>query len=172
MPEHGHSGLEAGCRLDPAAECIAHSLFGQLKVTERIPLLRAGRHRHRRLERPHLHPLGHDDDAEVFALGAPPVQVCNDGIQLRLEFRNDDHVGAARQATDHRHPSGVPSHHLHHHDAVMGRRCGVQPVESLDHDSDRGIEADAELSDREIVVDRLRHAHHRVAAVAHRRRDR
>jgi len=32
---------------------------------------------------------------------------------------------------------------------------GVQPIECLDDHADRGIEADAELGDREVVVDRL-----------------
>ena len=100
------------------------------------------------------------------------MQVRDHGLKLRLELRNDDHVGAARQATDHRHPAGVPAHHFNDHDAVMGRSGGVQSIEGLHHDANRGIEADAELGRREVVVDRLRHPNDRIAGIAHRGRNR
>src|SRR3989449_3005442 len=148
VPQHGHPRLEAGRLLDPGAERIAHPLLSKLEMTERVALLRCGRHRHRRLERAHPYPFGHHDDAGGFPLGAPPVQVIDDSLELRLELRNDDHVSAPRQATDHRHPAGITPHYLNHHDAMMGRGGGVEPIESLDHDANGGIEADAELGHR------------------------
>src|SRR5207245_9222328 len=68
VAEDGDPGLEAGRLLDPGAERVTHPLFGELHVTEGIPLLRCRRDGDRRLERPHLHPLGYADDAESLSL--------------------------------------------------------------------------------------------------------
>ncbi len=95
------------------------------------------------------------------------MQVRHDRLELRRKLRDDDHVGAAGQAAHHRDPPGVATHDFDHHHAMMGGGGGVQAIERLDHDPDRGIEADAELGDREVIVDRLWDADHRVPGVAH-----
>ena len=168
MTEHGDTGLEAGCLLDPGAERIAHTLLGKLHVTECVAFLRTGGHRHRRLERPHLHAFGDDDDAEVLAFAPTVMQMLDDGVELRWKLGDDDHVGAPCQAAHHRNPAGVASHHLHHHDAVVRGRRRVQSIQRLNDDPDRRVEADAKLGDREVIVDRLGDTHHRIASIAHR----
>ena len=95
------------------------------------------------------------------------MQVLDDRLELGGKLRDDDHVGATGQPADHCDPSGIATHHLHHHHAMMGGGGGVQAIERLDHHTDRGIESDAELGDGEVVVDGLRYADHRIAAVTH-----
>jgi hypothetical protein len=100
------------------------------------------------------------------------MQVLDDRLELCRKLRDDDHVGAPGQAAHHRDPTGVATHHLDdHHPVVRGGR-GMQAIECLDDDPDRGIEADAELGDGEVIVDRLGDADHRIAGVAHGGRDR
>ena len=171
MTKHRDPCLETGCLFDPGAERIAHALLGELNVTEGVPLLGRGCHRHRRLERPHLHALCDNDDAEILAFTAAVMQVLDDRLELGGKLRDDDHVGAAGQPSHHCDPSGIATHHLDNHDAMMGGGRGVQPIERLDHHADRGIESDAELGDGEVVVDRLRDADHRIVGLAHGRRD-
>ncbi len=54
-----------------------------------------------------------------------------------------------------RDPAGVPAHHLDDEDAVVGLGGGVQPVDGLGRDVDRGVEAEGEVGAGEVVVDRL-----------------
>ena len=65
----------------------------------------------------------------------------------------------------HRDPAGVAAHHLDDHDAVVRLRGGVQPVDRLGADRDRGVEAERVVGAREVVVDRLRDADDRRAEV-------
>ena len=47
----------------------------------------------------------------------------------------------------------------------------MQPVERLGHDRDRCVEADAELGDGQVVVDRFRHSDRREPRLVERRAD-
>jgi hypothetical protein len=55
----------------------------------------------------------------------------------------------------------VPPHHLDDHDAVVGLGGRVQPVDRFRRDEDGGVEAERVVRPGEVVVDRLRNAHHR-----------
>jgi hypothetical protein len=55
---------------------------------------------------------------------------------------------------------GVAPHHLDDEHAIVALRRGVQLVERLDHGAHRGVEAERVDRARDVVVDRLRHAHH------------
>src|SRR5207248_3060371 len=72
-----------------------------------------------------------------------------------LELRDDHEVCPARDTSHQRDPAGVAAHHLDHHHAVVGGGGRVQAVERFGDDADGGVEADAELGRRKVVVDRL-----------------
>src|SRR5665648_32253 len=55
----------------------------------------------------------------------------------------------------HRDPAGVPPHHLDHHHAVVALSGGVQPVDGLCRDVERGVEPDRQIGSLDVVVDRL-----------------
>ena len=57
-----------------------------------------------------------------------------------------------------RDPARVPAHHLDHQRAVVAVAGGVQPVDRLHRDADRGVEAEGVVGGVEVVVDRLRDA--------------
>ena len=73
-------------------------------------------------------------------------------------LRDQDDVGAAGQAGVQRDPAGVPAHHLDDQRAVVRLGGGVQPVDRLHRDVDRGVEAERVVGGVEVVVDRLGHA--------------
>ena len=62
-----------------------------------------------------------------------------------------------------RDPARVAAHDLDDEGTVMAFRGGVQPVDRLHRDVDRGVEAEGVVGRAEVVVDRLGHADHRQA---------
>jgi hypothetical protein len=62
-------------------------------------------------------------------------------------------------------PAGVPAHDLDDQRTVVGLGRGVQPVDGLDRDRDRRVEAERVVGRAEIVVDRLGYADDRDALV-------
>ena len=57
-----------------------------------------------------------------------------------------------------RDPARVAAHHLDHEHPVVRLGGGVQPVDRLGGDVDRGVEAEREVGAAEVVVDGLRYA--------------
>ena len=107
--------------------------------------------------------LGDDDDREVLATRVAALDQVAAALDLDRELGDQDRVGAAGDAGVHGDPARVPSHHLDDHDAVVALRRRVQPVDRLGDDRDGGVETEGVVGRREIVVDRLRHAHDRGA---------
>ena len=70
-----------------------------------------------------------------------------------------------------RDPAGVPAHHLDDEHPVVRLGGGVQPVDRLARDVDRGVEAEGEVGAGEVVVDRLGYADHVDAEVGELGRD-
>ena len=87
-------------------------------------------------------------------------------VDVERHLGDEDHVGAAGEPRVQRDPAGVAAHHLDDHDAVVALGRRVQAVDRVGRDLHRGVEAEREVGGREVVVDRLRHAHdvHAVAA--------
>ena len=75
-----------------------------------------------------------------------------------LDLRDQHDVGAAGESRGQRDPAGVASHDLDDHDALVALRGRVEPLERLDDDLDRGLEADRVVGRLEVVVDGLGHA--------------
>jgi hypothetical protein len=67
-----------------------------------------------------------------------------------------DHVGAAGHARAQCEPARAVPHQLDDDDAVVAGRRGVQPVDRLGADLERGVEAERDVGLRDVVVDRLR----------------
>jgi hypothetical protein len=165
MPKHGHARLEAGFALHVAGEKVADSALGKPDVSEsvllRLPLALSFELGDPRAFRDH-------DDAEQLSLPAPAVQVRDHLLERDLELRDEDQVGPAGDAPHHSDPARVTTHDLDHHHAMVCGGGRVQPVERFGDHSDGGVEADAELGHREVVVDRLRNSHGREACLVQR----
>ena len=111
--------------------------------------------------------LGHHHDRRVPGL-EPVLHVLTDLVQAERPLGDEDHVRPAGQSRVQRDPARVPAHHLDHHHPVMGGRGGVQAVERLHHDADRGVEPDAEVGRRQVVVNGLGNADGRVSGLVQR----
>ncbi len=70
-----------------------------------------------------------------------------------------------------RDPAGVPAHHLDDQHPVVALGRGVQAVDGLGRDADRGVEAERVVGARQVVVDRLGHADDVHAQLVQLRRD-
>ena len=79
--------------------------------------------------------------------------------RLNVNFRDQDHVGAARDASRQRDVPGIPAHDFQHHDTGVAGRRRLQPVQRLGGDTHGGVVPDGGLCQAQIVVDRLGHAH-------------
>jgi hypothetical protein len=64
-----------------------------------------------------------------------------------------------------------PAHHLDQQHPLVGLRSGVQPVDHLGRDADRGVEAEGQVGAVDVVVDGLGDADDRHTLTGqHRRR--
>src|SRR5690606_12859832 len=122
-------------------------------VAERVQL--GGLELHLALDR--VSALGDHDDRRVAGAEAG-LHVLADAVDVERLLRDEDHVGAAGHAGVQRDPSGVTAHDLADEGPVVGLRGGVQPVDGLGGDVDRGVEAEGVVGARQVVVDRLGHA--------------
>ena len=86
-----------------------------------------------------------------------PTQLA-DRVDVELALGDQDHVGAAGEPGVEGDPAGVAAHHLDDQHPVVAVGGGVQAVDRLHRDVDRGVEAEGVVGGAEVVVDRLRHA--------------
>ena len=85
-------------------------------------------------------------------------------------FGDEDVVGGDGDPGEAGDPAGVAAHGLDDHDAAVALGGGPEAVDGLGHDVDRGVEAEGEVGDHQVVVDGLgdaddRHAELFVEAV-------
>ena len=114
--------------------------------------------------------LGDHDDRRELPLEAA-LDPRDDLVDVEGPLRHQDHVRAAGQAGVQRDPAGVPAHDLDDQRAVVRLGGGVQPVDRLGRDGDRGVEAERVVGGAEVVVDRLGHADDADAVVGQPLRD-
>ena len=82
-----------------------------------------------------------------------------DLVDVERALGDQDHVARRRRSrSSTRDPAGVAAHDLDDDHAVVRLGRGVQPVDRVGGDLDRGLEAEREVGRGEVVVDRLRHA--------------
>src|SRR5581483_7103601 len=62
-------------------------------------------------------------------------------------------------------PAGVPAHDLHDQHPLVRLGGGLQPVQGLRRHGHRGVEAEGDVRDGDVVVDGLGHAHDRQPVV-------
>ena len=75
------------------------------------------------------------------------------------DLRDEDDVGAARDAGVDGDPSGIPAHDLQDHYPLMAFRGRVQAVERVGRAGDGGVEPEGHDRGGEIVVDGLGDGH-------------
>src|SRR5829696_1337315 len=88
-----------------------------------------------------LVPLADDDDGEVLAALVPTLQLPARRLDRDRLLGDQDRVRAAGNPAHDRDPTGMASHHLDDHHAVVGLGRRVQPIDRLRRDRDRGVEA-------------------------------
>src|SRR6266404_929378 len=105
-----------------------------------------------------LRPFVHDDERAKITPGIPFLYRCRDLVVVKRDFRNQNNIGATGNAAVQCDPAGVTSHHFYDHDTFVTCGRGVQPVERVHHNVDRGIKSECHRSRFEIVIDRLGNA--------------
>jgi len=124
------------------------------RMSELVNAARQELHRARLRRRP----LGGDDDREVARMGMPALDQPADLVDVERDLGDQDHVGAAGDPRVQRDPACAAAHHLHDQDPVVALGGGVQAVDRLGRDLQRGVEAERHVGRPEIVVDRLWHS--------------
>ena len=158
MPEHDLTSLDAGALLDVPREDRADRALVEADMAERVAVDRG-----LRLEAVDLGGLGHDDEDVEVPERAPALHRARDVVARHPDLGDEDEVRAAGETAERRDPAGVAAHGLDDDDAVVRARGRAQAIERVGDDRDRGIEADAEVRLREVVVHGLRHADDRDA---------
>src|ERR1035437_1891335 len=157
VSEHRGPGLMPEALLDHLGQRLGDAALAQLGVSEgvdlAVALLLIG-------DAGHLHALCAHDDAEVVAALEALLQAVDDLLEGHGDLGDQDEVRTTGQASHQGHPTGVPAHHLDHHHPVVRGGGGVEAVERLGNPAHRGVEADAVVGDREVVVHRLGDADH------------
>src|SRR6202048_4526973 len=102
--------------------------------------------------------FGNDDRRTEMASRVALLDGVGNPVVIERDFRDQNYVGAAGDAAMQRDPSRVPAHHFHDHHALVTRGRRVQPVESIHHGCDGGVESEGHGCSFEIVVDRFRYA--------------
>ena len=82
-------------------------------------------------------------------------------VDVEGALGDEDHVRAAGQAGVQRDPARVAAHDLQQHHPVVALGRGVQAVDGLGGHLQGGVEPEGLVGGAEVVVDGLRHAHHR-----------
>ena len=91
-------------------------------------------------------------------------------LGIDLDLRDDHRLGPAGDAGHQRQVAAVAPHHLDQEGALVRGGRHLQPVDRLQRDVERGVDADRDLGAGEIVVDRRRDADHREAHLGQRQR--
>ena len=167
IAEDGHARLQAGELLDLVREFQRVARMGGLELVERGlgeeflgfalgALARAQRGGEGARVLRGAGALGHGDDAERGPVADTALDRGGDGLDVVGDLGDENHVGAAGHAGAEREPAGLVAHDLGHDDAVVAVRGGMEPVDCLGRDVQRGVEADGRVGVRDVVVDRLR----------------
>ena len=102
--------------------------------------------------------FGDDDDAVAasgLATGAQsPREDFGPRATGRRRFRDEDSVGAGREAAHQGQISAMAAHDLDHEAALVAGRGGPDTVDCLGDPVERGVGADRHVRSRHIVVDR------------------
>ena len=139
VTEDGHARLEPGARLDLLGQRLADA--PQAHVAEGVDL---ARHRgHGALDG--RGPLGHHHDGGEVAHVVARLQGVAHRVEVEGLLGDQDHGGAAGDARPQGDVPGVTAHDLDHHHPVVRLGGGVEPVDGLGGDLDRGVEAEGLL---------------------------
>ena len=104
--------------------------------------------------------FGDDDEAEFLARFFARFDGVADIFKGEWDFRDEDYVRAAGDAGMERDPAGAAAHDFDEHDAVMAFGGGVEAVERVSGDVERGVKAESDFSGAKIVVNRFGDADH------------
>src|SRR5581483_8636327 len=78
-----------------------------------------------------------------------------DLVEIERNFRNQNDIGAAGNASVQGNPSGVPAHYFHHHHPPVTCCRSVHAIECIHDDRYSGIEPEGRCCGFQIVVDRF-----------------
>ena len=84
-----------------------------------------------------LSALGNDDDRVALPTAVSGANLLGNGFGMDRNFRNDDGLGAARDAGDECEVAGVAAHHFDEKNTLVRRRGNPQPVDCFNGDVDR-----------------------------------
>src|ERR1700733_7910337 len=152
MPEHRGPCPEAGPPLDLLLESDADP--AKAGMTELVELARG--QLHRALLRDGA--FGGHDNREVATTLVAPADVPARLVDVERDLRDQGHGRAAGDARMQCDPPRVATHHLDDQDPVVTLGGGMETVDRLGRDAQRGVEAERHVGGPEVVVDRLRYA--------------
>src|SRR5205085_7537311 len=104
-----------------------------------------------------------DDNGEVALAPPTVVDFAGDGLEVKRDFGQQDHICAASDTSEQGNPSGEASHQLDDHHAFVRSGGRVQLINRFSCGVDRSPEAKGQLGRSQIVVNRFRHADDRYA---------
>ena len=151
MTEYAGAGFFAGKFLQTFGDLFADAPEAYFAATIRIECDDSTSIRH-------ACAFGHNDQGAVLALRVALLDELRNLIEVERNLRQENHICSAGDATPKRDPSGMASHHLEHHHALVACRGGMQTVEAVDHGFHGAVETESHGGGAEIIVDGLGHA--------------
>ena len=109
--------------------------------------------------------LGHHHDREVAPTRVATTQRPAHLADVERALGDQDHVGPSRHSGVQGDPARAATHHLGDQDAMVALGGGVQAVDRLGGDLQRGVEAERHVGGAQVVVDRLGHPQDRQAVL-------
>ena len=103
-------------------------------------------------------PLRDDDHGALRPRFLAPHDLVGDLGIFKGYFRDENHIGAARETAVERDPTRMASHHFEHHDALVAGGRRVEPIHGISHTGDSRVEAERHRGGFQIVVNSLGHA--------------
>src|SRR5438132_1650134 len=152
MAQNDLPGLESRPLLDVPREDRADRALIQAYVAEGVPVDGC-----LGLESLDLYGLGHDDEDVGVSHRPSALHRPHHVVAGHRDLRNQDEVRAAGESAERGDPAGIATHRLDDDHAMVRARCRPQTVECVRDHGDGGVEADAELGLRKVVVDGLGH---------------
>ena len=154
VTQHGHPHFLVDPLLHLVRQLRGHP--GELLVAEFVDAAFGQLHRTRR----GFGTLGHHADEVRRPTLEPPLDQPAHLFDVERLLGNQGHVSAGGEPAVQCDPAGVAAHHLDEHHPLVRLGRGVQPVDGLGGDGQRGVVPERHVGAVDVVVDGLRHPDH------------